>query len=242
MHKAIILAAGRGKRMGSLTENKPKCMTPLLKKPLLEWALESLRGAGCHPISIVTGYQRHCLDAYLLTQFVNERWFETNMVRSLLEASTWLEQFPCIVSYSDIFFSKETVSALIDCEAPLAISYDPEWKIQWGARFQNPLDDAETFKINKDGCVYEIGNKTKHMHEIQGQYMGLLKITPDAWHIIKKKLNELTADTIDQLDMTSLLQLLIQYKASIKAVPCEGVWGEIDTMSDWRYFNKLLSE
>lgn len=40
--QAVILAAGRGVRMGPLTENTPKPMVRLLGKPLLEWKLESL--------------------------------------------------------------------------------------------------------------------------------------------------------------------------------------------------------
>ena len=39
-------------------------------------------------------------------------------------------------------------------------------------RFKNPLDDAETFKINKKKNIIEIGKKTKSYSNIQGQYMG----------------------------------------------------------------------
>ena len=40
--QAVILAAGRGVRMGKLTENTPKPMLSLFGKPMLEWKLEML--------------------------------------------------------------------------------------------------------------------------------------------------------------------------------------------------------
>ena len=59
--KAILLAAGRGSRMGSLTQDMPKCLTPLHGKPLLEWQLKALREAGCNSIGMVRGYRAEWL-------------------------------------------------------------------------------------------------------------------------------------------------------------------------------------
>jgi NDP-sugar pyrophosphorylase family protein len=57
--KAIILAAGRGSRMGDGTANLPKCMMKLWGKTLLEHCLDSLQKAGflLNDIGIVTGYK-----------------------------------------------------------------------------------------------------------------------------------------------------------------------------------------
>ena len=40
--KAIILAAGRGSRMGLLTKSQPKCMTTLFGKKLINWQISAL--------------------------------------------------------------------------------------------------------------------------------------------------------------------------------------------------------
>ena len=103
--KAIILAAGRGSRMKSLTDEKPKCLIELNGKPLLEWQLEALRGAGIEDIAIVTGYKKELLHRYGLKEFHNSLWAETQMVSSLMCANEWLQQSECVVSYSDIFMS-----------------------------------------------------------------------------------------------------------------------------------------
>ena len=54
--KAIILAAGRGSRMGNLTAKHPKCMTVLFNKKLIEWQFLSLNHTSISEIGIVTGY------------------------------------------------------------------------------------------------------------------------------------------------------------------------------------------
>ena len=53
--KGIILAAGRGSRMGVLTDNLPKCRTILHGKELIQWQLEAMEEASIKEISIVRG-------------------------------------------------------------------------------------------------------------------------------------------------------------------------------------------
>ena len=57
--KAIILAAGRGSRMGELTSKLPKCMTVLFNKQLIEWQFLSLNHKAISEIGIVTGYLKN---------------------------------------------------------------------------------------------------------------------------------------------------------------------------------------
>ena len=54
--KAVILAAGKGTRMGPLTDNRPKVMLPIANRPLLEHIIVTLKAAGIREILIVTGY------------------------------------------------------------------------------------------------------------------------------------------------------------------------------------------
>lgn len=236
--RAIILAAGRGSRMGVLTDDQPKCRTELHGKSLIEWQLSSLQGAGIADISLVRGYLAETFD-FPLHYFDNQRWSETNMVESLVAASPWLEKYPCIISYSDIVFSKETVSQLQNTTDDIVLSYDPNWQTLWEMRFEDPLSDAETFRINENGQILEIGNKTSDIKDIQGQYMGLLKITPQGWKQVQSFLNTLAQEQRDKLDMTSLLQHLIKQQVSLKGIPIKDKWYEVDSESDLKQYQKL---
>jgi NDP-sugar pyrophosphorylase family protein len=62
--KAVILAAGRGTRMGSLTADIPKPMIPVAGKPILERILESLAGAGIRQFLLITGYRAEMVEEH----------------------------------------------------------------------------------------------------------------------------------------------------------------------------------
>ena len=70
--KAVILAAGRGSRMNTTTNDRPKCLTKFRKKSLLDYQLEALRSNGINNIALVTGYLASKLDSYNLVKFHNK--------------------------------------------------------------------------------------------------------------------------------------------------------------------------
>jgi choline kinase len=231
--KAIILAAGRGSRMKNLTDERPKCLVELRGKALLDWQMESLRAAGIDEIAIVTGYKRELLVNRGLVEFHNACWAETNMVSSLACAEEWLQAEPYIVSYSDIFYSPVAVQSLMACTASLAVTYDPNWLELWTQRFGDPLLDAETFLLTPEHTLAEIGNKPKSVEEVQGQYMGLLRFTPEGWAEVVRIRSGLTSVQCDKMHMTGTLQKVIDAgRVAIAAVPYTGEWGEVDSAED----------
>lgn len=238
--KAIILAAGRGSRLKNLTNACPKCLLELHGKSLLEIQLSSIRQAGITQIAIVTGYKRELLANRTPVEFYNPFWAVTNMVSSLTYAHEWLQTEPCVVSYSDIFYNTSAVQSLIQCPAVLAITYDPNWLELWTRRFGNPLLDAETFRITPESTLAEIGNKPESINEIQGQYMGLLRFTPEGWHEMLRIRADLTQDEYDKMHITSALQKIIEAgRIPISALPYTDKWGEVDTQTDLEYYAAL---
>ena len=238
--RAIILAAGRGSRLKELTDDKPKCLVELKGKTLLSRQLDSLRSAGISEIGIVTGYKKELLKPYGLHEFHNQRWHETQMVASLREASKWLREEPCIVSYSDIFYDAIAVTRLLEAQADLAVAYDPDWRKLWEGRFESPLLDAETFKLRPNRTLAEIGNVPNSIEEVEGQYVGLLFFTPKGWNVFQAVIDGLSGLVRDRLDMTSALNKLIQKdEIDMHGVAIEGLWGEVDHPSDLLLYEKI---
>jgi L-glutamine-phosphate cytidylyltransferase len=230
--KGLILAAGRGSRMGALTADRPKCMMEIGGRTLFDRQCAALLGAGCVEIGVVRGWQGHVFDAHAVRAFDNPRWAETNMVRSLECAAEFLASGPCLVSYADIFYPAAAAAKLALAPAPLAIAYDREWLALWRLRFADPLSDAETFRLAPDGALAEIGRKPSTLGEVEGQYMGLLKFEPAGWRSVATLLAATSPARVDKLDMTSLLGLLLAQGTRIAAVPVPGPWGEVDSESD----------
>lgn len=70
--QAVILAAGRGVRMGSLTENTPKPMVLILGRPLLEWKLSALPESITEVI-ITVGYLAEQIKEYFGTEWQGKK-------------------------------------------------------------------------------------------------------------------------------------------------------------------------
>jgi dTDP-glucose pyrophosphorylase len=62
--KAVILAAGKGTRMGQLTQELPKPMLYVKGKPILQHILEGLLQAGVRDFFIVTGFRAEVIENY----------------------------------------------------------------------------------------------------------------------------------------------------------------------------------
>jgi choline kinase len=240
--RAVILAAGRGSRMGHLGDDRPKCLVDLEGKPLIERQILALRRGGVDRIGVVRGYRAEMIDMTGVSGFTNERWAETNMVMSLAAAADWLRAGPVIVSYADIFYRGELVRGLASAPGDLVISYDRAWRSLWTRRFADPLADAETFRIDAVGRLLEIGGKTTRIEDIEGQYMGLLKFTPAAWRAVETLLGTLDEATRERLDMTGLLRRLLSLKFAIHTFATEGQWGEIDNPEDVALYKNMIRE
>ncbi len=188
----------------------------------------------------VTGYRREMIEARGVETITNEAWDRANMVGSLLCAMERIDP-PYIVSYSDIVYDVPPVRRLIDCPHDLAITYDTDWRELWERRFEDALADAETFRIDIDGRVTEIGGKAARASDIEGQFMGLIRISRKAASWI----NDLVKDSPElrsTLDSTGLLMRLIEKGHPVHGVKTRGGWCEIDDQKDLAVAESLFAE
>lgn len=225
--------------MEALTDEIPKCMTTLLGKSLLDWQLAALKKANIDDVVIVRGYQKDCIRGKFRT-LENPNWENTNMVMTLNCAKDEFNE-ASIVAYSDILYHPDHIEKLSKAEGDIVICYDTIWRSLWELRFDNPLDDAETFEeIN--GSLKSIGSKAKHIDEINGQYMGLIKITPKGWLAIEGYLNSISLEIRKKLDFTGLLQGLLNKNVTISTVAINGKWIEADDSNDLKKYETEIEK
>jgi dTDP-glucose pyrophosphorylase len=62
--KAVVLAAGRGTRMKTLTDDCPKPMLPLSGRPMLAHLIERMEAAGVREVLVITGYKSEVVEDY----------------------------------------------------------------------------------------------------------------------------------------------------------------------------------
>jgi glucose-1-phosphate thymidylyltransferase len=66
--RAIVLAAGRGRRLQSLTLTRPKPLLPVAGRPMLAHVLDALTSYGIQDVVVVVGYLGDQIEAYLATR------------------------------------------------------------------------------------------------------------------------------------------------------------------------------
>jgi len=235
--KAIILAAGEGKRLHPYTLDRPKCLVEVDKHCLLDRQIDVLKSENIDPIILVGGYLSEMLRRPGINLRINPRYAETNMVWTLFCADEDLEG-DVIISYGDIVYSRDILKSLINSNADISVTIDLDWESYWRSRNEDPLDDAETLKLRTDGTISEIGQKPNSLSEIEGQYMGLIKLSNKGVKIIKsvfqnaKSKGKLLNRPIEIAYMTDLLQEVINSGFKVDSVPVHGGWVEVDTVSD----------
>ena len=62
--KAVILAAGEGRRLRPFTETMPKVMLPVANKPVLEYVTDAVKTSGINEIVLVVGYKKEVIMDY----------------------------------------------------------------------------------------------------------------------------------------------------------------------------------
>ena len=238
--KAILLAAGRGSRLKGLTDDRPKCLVELGGIRLLDWQLAALGAAGIEEVVVVTGYRADLLDGAGVRNDHNPDWAGTTMVHSLLCAAAEIDA-PVVVSYTDIVYGPEPVRRLVSAPGDLALIYDTEWRRLWDARFDDPMDDAENLTLDDDGRVRRIGGRVVDSRPVDGQYMGLLRITPRSCNWIADALAAAAREGAVP-DMTALLSRIVVSGHPVYGVPVAGNWCEIDRARDLAVGESMIAE
>lgn len=234
---ALILAAGRGSRLNGTIGSKPKCLAIVGGRPLLESQLTALEFVGIRDIHIVSGYGAEDLKLYKRPLVYNENWKTTTMVTSMLLG---LSKIPgnrtVLVVYGDTYLSQGALTNSGKQNGEIALGFVPGWKPNWEARYDDPLDDVETFKVSDSGKVLEIGHQPQSLDEIQGQFGGVLKLSPIGREKIMHFGEMFSGDTT-----TSLLDRMINEGIAVGAFPLIGDWFEVDTPRDHAYADRSLS-
>lgn len=130
--KALILAAGYGRRLKPLTDTVPKAMVPVNGTPLLVNSLNNLTAVGIRDIGIVTGHMADYIKERIgqewngarIRYFMNEDYLVTNNVESLHRAAPFFDDDMLLLE-CDVYYSKEILEALMRGEGDCSILVSP---------------------------------------------------------------------------------------------------------------------
>lgn len=233
--KIFVLCAGEGKRLRPYTETQPKCLVPYLGKPLLQYQLEVFKQFNLKNITLIGGYRNDALPKQYPV-VINKEFATTNMLYSLFCAEEQMTDVgDVIVSYGDIIYHASVLEKLLQSDHPCDVVTDIAWRHYWQERMEDPLKDAETFRWDvQTHRIFELGKKPSALEDIQGQYIGLFKISSAHIRTFKQHYETFKSSNPNYKNayMTDFLQYLIEQNFSLFGVPIQNHWAEFDTVED----------
>lgn len=240
--KAIIIAAGRGRRLMPTTAETPKCYAEIQGRRMLDWALHALAGAGVTDICFVGGYQIDKVrnDYPHFTFRHNTGWEQNNILLSLMHAEDQMSGgFLC--TYSDVLFTSEVVERVLRHPADIALSVDTDWLARYEHRTQHPPDDAEKVTV-ANGWVTRV-HRGIPPAEAHGEYTGIAKFTPSGaatliehFHRVREKYAGKPfreAAVFEKAYFIHLLQEMIESGVRMAHADTPGHYMEVDTQEDF---------
>jgi choline kinase len=257
--RAILIAAGRGKRLGPHTEEIPKCMVQVGAKPILGWVWDAFRSAGIEELVVIRGYRGDVLEGFVRplapkVSFVdNTAWQSNNVLLSLACARAYLDR-PCLISYSDIIFTPAVARAAVASPAELALVIDREFRTIYEGRTEHPLEEGEVSDLMPDGSVARVGKRALPPAEAIGEFIGLAKLGERGVATVARALDSLArryegrehepfqrALAYRNAYLTDLWQELIDSGVRLDPVLIDGCWREIDTEQDLDRARQLVT-
>lgn len=236
MTVAIILAAGRGTRLGHHTRHLPKALVRVAGRSLLDWHLHALADCGITSVAVVGGYRCRQLARPGVELIEAPHWSESGPLASLVAARPAQRSSDFVVLYGDCPHHASNIRALLARRADVAIAGDRDWRDLWQERHAEPLLDAETYRADA-GWLREIGSKPESLEEIDAQFAGLLYFSQSGW---AKAAQVAAASQPVPNDMTALLAAMLSAGHAIADVPIHGRWCEVDTADDLHLCRRRL--
>lgn len=245
--RVIIIGAGRGSRLMPTTEDSPKCFAEVGDRRILDWTLDAFRSSGVDDICFVGGY---CMDTVEgeypeLTFRFNDKWPHNNVLASLFYAEDLMDG-PFVCCYSDILFSPQVISALLEKTDDMTLVVDTKWSARYAHRTQHPPDDAEKV-IVRQGQVTRISREIA-TEEAYGEYIGVAKFSAAGARCLREHYHRLRnmysglpfrdAAVFEKAYKIHLFQEMLEAGESFSHLDTDGEYIEIDTQEDFDYARK----
>lgn len=232
IERAVLLAAGRGKRMGAITETVPKPMLLVHGRPMMEHIMDRLAEAGIGRFLVVVGYQgelieRHFQDWRLPVEFrVQEPVDGTGRAAGLAKEFAGDEPFlltfgDCLCQAAEYVRIKTIMEGYPKAAAVLAAKeIDDPWQ---GA------------------AIYEEGGRVTRIIEKPAKGTSATRWGSAGFYafrgVIFDYLERLAPSVRGELEITSAFEMMLQDGLELRISAVEGEWRDVGRPEDLRAVN-----
>ena len=239
--KALILAAGMGRRLKPITDRMPKTMIRIEDKPILDHILTNIKKCKIKDVVIVTGYKDHVIRNYvgdgskwgLRVEYChNEKYNNTENIYSVKIAREKLAGEDFILINADDLFPPTVISKMMRAKGKIIVAVDKEGTV-----------GREEMKVKIENRRIKAVTKKLKPSEADGEDIGVIKFSREGGEAFFNAIDEI----IRRKGPHYYFQEAIHYLAS-KDYPVTYVnvedepWIEIDDHFDLKWAKTPISK
>jgi NDP-sugar pyrophosphorylase family protein len=230
MNTAVVLAAGRGSRMGPLTERTPKPLLAVGERALIEWIVAGVAAAGVERLIVVVGYRGEQIIARLgdgsrfgVRVAYRHQERADGTARALLAAEADVERAPFLLTWGDILVDEGAYTDIAGdfrrapCDALLAVNptRDP-WR---GAAVYVDAAWRVTRLVEKPPR----GSATTPWNNA-----GVLALDPVVFEYARR----LRPSPRGEYELPAAVATMVEEGRAVRAHPLRGFWSDVGTRED----------
>ncbi len=227
--QAIIMAAGKGSRLGDANNNMPKSFLEIEGKKLLEYNLDMLSKYGIKDIIIVTGYMVEEFEKLLgdredIRIVYNPFYDSTNVLSSFWFGQELLED-DFIYMHADTICDTEIFEDLLNAEGEIVLPVD----------FRPCDEEAMKVELDKTSGQVKFINKTMDLDLGDGEFIGIAKISKNAIRKVKSVTNQIMREQkFTSFFEVALQEIINKNLCKMSTIPTNGkFWCEVDFKEDY---------
>ncbi|MBA3853415.1 MAG: hypothetical protein C0503_03310 [Gemmatimonas sp.] len=216
--QAVILAAGMGSRLNTMTGGGSKALVEIGGRPLILHTLEALADHGVGPVLVIVGHEADKLQEVIGDRaevLLNERFAETNSLYSLWLARDWVKGEFLLLN-CDLFFDPQILDELLD-EPGNVIAYDST----------SSRGREQTKVALRKRRVVDIG-KDLPATSARGESLGMLKFDAGGARTMLATASELIADGHENAWVIEATRIVCRQVEVFGLNVAGHAWAEID--------------
>ncbi len=237
--RAVILAAGRGKRLGA-THDGPKAMLRFGGRSLMQRHLDGLRACGVADITVVTGYEEarlrdHVASFDAAVRFVgNPHFTEGSLVSLDCAYEVLVSGQPVVLMDADVIYERDILARLLRREDAACVALVD--------RAFEPGDEPVKLCI-RDGRIVDFAKRPTVAHDWQGESVGFFRFSPAGARALAQAARRTVQAGRRELEYEPVIRdLMVERGAEWSGVEdITGLaWTEIDFPADVERAQRLL--
>jgi len=241
IRKAVLLGAGRGKRLAPMTDRTPKPMLEVAGRPLIGHIVDALVANDVPDIAIVTGYLSSHIDEWCARRMREHPAIHLSTLPQaelngtagaiLLARHSLLDESAFIFGWGDILMDDENYTRFVHSahtepyELLLAINATSD-----------PWRGAAVY-VDNDMRVEKIVEKpARGTSTTRWNNAGLFAATPRIFEYLAR----LTPSARGELELPEAIAMMIAARRDVRAVDVRGFWSDVGTPEDLESARKLF--